>query len=111
MSHLVEPGVKYFLHESLKQCHELKKEYYNLYYNIGGFLFLVGLITIILWVKYKGKLSPIEKKLKSSKINYEKKSTKKINGCNIIDIITRQDPQNIQQFNTITNLKEVCNGK
>tara|TARA_B110001469_G_scaffold126816_1_gene145538 strand:- start:2740 stop:3030 length:291 start_codon:yes stop_codon:yes gene_type:complete len=67
MSHLVEPGVKYFLHESLKQCHELKKEYYNLYYNIGGFLFLVGLITIILWVKYKGKLSPIEKKLKSDR--------------------------------------------
>lgn len=63
-SHLVEPGVKYFLHESLKQCHEIKKEYYNLYYNIGGAVFLVGLLSIILWVKYKGKISSIEKQLK-----------------------------------------------
>lgn len=64
-SHLVEPGVKYFLHESLKQCREVKKQYYNLYYNIGGLVFLVGLLSIILWVKYKGKLSSIEKQLKS----------------------------------------------
>lgn len=66
-SHLIEPGVKYFLHESLKQCHEIKKKYYNLYYNIGAFVFIVGLISVILWVKYKGKLTPIEKKLKSER--------------------------------------------
>lgn len=64
-SHLVEPGVKYFLRESLKQCHEIKTKYYNLYYNIGAFILIVGLITLILWVKYKGKLSPVEKELKS----------------------------------------------
>jgi hypothetical protein len=64
-SHLVEPGVKYFIQESLKQCSELKKKYYNLYFNIGSFIFIVGLMGIILWVKYKGKLTPIEKNFRN----------------------------------------------
>jgi hypothetical protein len=29
---LVEPGVKYFLGETLKQCHKFKEQY-NQYYN------------------------------------------------------------------------------
>ena len=64
-SHLVEPGVKYFLQQSLKQCSELKKKYYNLYFNIGCFVFMMGFISIILWVAYKGKLTPIEKNLRN----------------------------------------------
>tara|TARA_B110000858_G_C17809067_1_gene479862 strand:- start:6258 stop:6560 length:303 start_codon:yes stop_codon:yes gene_type:complete len=63
-SHLVEPGVKYFLRESLKQCSEIKKQYYNLYFNIGAFLFIVTLVGSILWIKYKGKMTPIEKDIK-----------------------------------------------
>lgn len=66
-SNLVEPGVKYFLRESLKQCHTLKKKYYNLYFNIGAFIFIVGLMGTILWVKYKGRLTPVEKQLKMQK--------------------------------------------
>ena len=61
-SHLVEPGVKYFLKESLKQCNEIKKQYYNLYFNIGAFLFIVILVGSILWFKYKGKMTPVEKR-------------------------------------------------
>jgi hypothetical protein len=64
-THLVEPGVKYFLQESLKQCSELKKKYYNLYFNIGCFIFIVGSISIILGIAYKGKLTPIEKNLRN----------------------------------------------
>jgi len=66
-SHLVEPGVKYFLKESLKQCNEIKKQYYNLYFNIGAFLFIVILVGSILWFKYKGKMTPVEKAMKMRK--------------------------------------------
>ena len=66
-SHLVEPGVKYFLKESLKQCNELKKQYYNLYFNIGAFLFILILVGSILWFKYKGKMTPVEKAMKMRK--------------------------------------------
>lgn len=66
-SHLVEPGVKYFLRESLKQCNTLKKKYHNLYFNIGALIFIIAVMGGILWSKYKGKMTPIEKKLKMQK--------------------------------------------
>lgn len=58
---LTEPGVKYFLSSTLKQCHEFKDKYYNLLLNIGifiGFLFILG--SLLLY-KYKGKLTEEEK--------------------------------------------------
>jgi len=57
---LVEPGVKYFLHQSLKQCHIVREKFENTIFNIGllfGFLLILGLILIY---KYKGKLTPNE---------------------------------------------------
>jgi len=54
---LTEPGVKYFLNETLKQCHIFKEKYNNMLVNIGlsiGFLIILG---IILLYKYKGKLT------------------------------------------------------
>lgn len=62
---LVEPGVKYFLKETLKQCKEFKNKYNNLLFNIGlcvSFFFILG---IILLYKYKGKLTPVEKEQKN----------------------------------------------
>jgi hypothetical protein len=62
---LVEPGVKYFLKQTLKQCREFKDEYNNLLFNIGIgclFFFIVG---TILFIKYKGKLTPVEKEKKN----------------------------------------------
>ena len=47
-SHLVEPGVKYFLKESLKNCNQIRNQRYMLYYNLAGFIFLGGLLTLIL---------------------------------------------------------------
>jgi ribosomal protein S1 len=63
---LVEPGVKYFLHQSLKQAHIVREKFENTIFNIGlffGFLLILGLILLY---KYKGKLTPaeIEKKNK-----------------------------------------------
>jgi hypothetical protein len=57
---LTEPGVKYFLNETLKQCHIFKQKYNNTITNIGlliGFFIVLG---IILLYKYKGKLTTEE---------------------------------------------------
>ena len=62
---LIEPGVKYFLSETLKQCRNFKTIYNNLLINISlgvGFLVLLG---VILFFKYKGKLTPVEKDMKN----------------------------------------------
>ena len=58
---LVEPGVKQFLHETLKQCREYKTKYYNIMFNVGVFLALTIILALILLYKYKGKLTPSEK--------------------------------------------------
>lgn len=57
---LTEPGVKYFLNKTLKQCHEIKNNYHNMLLNLGllaGFLLCLGLLLLY---KYKGKLEPVE---------------------------------------------------
>lgn len=59
---LTEPGVKYFLSQTLKQCHEFKTTHYNLLLNISIFIgFLIVLGGLLLY-KYKGKLTEDEKK-------------------------------------------------
>ena len=61
---LVESGMKYFLHATLKQCHEIKENYYNVLFNISiGLVFFVVLF-IFLFLKYKGKPTAIEKQMK-----------------------------------------------
>ena len=61
---LIEPGVKYFLNETLKQCHSFKENYNNLIINIGLLLCFIIILGIILLIKYKGKLTPEEIKQK-----------------------------------------------
>ena len=61
---LTEPGVTYFLNETLKQCRDFKNKYNNTLFNVSlliGFLLLLGTILLI---KYKGKLTPEEKEEK-----------------------------------------------
>jgi hypothetical protein len=63
---LTEPGVKYFLNETLKQCHSFKEKYNNMMFNIGitiAFFFILG---ILLLYKYKGKLTPEEMEQKET---------------------------------------------
>jgi hypothetical protein len=58
---LVEPGVKYFLDRTLKQCKDFKDKHNNLLFNIFLFIFFLLILASILLYKYKGKLSPSEK--------------------------------------------------
>ena len=62
---LVEPGVKYFFRETLKQCHHFKEKYYNFLFNLGLFLLFVFVLLVILFFKYKGRLTPSEREQKT----------------------------------------------
>jgi hypothetical protein len=57
---LTEPGVKYFIGEMLKQCHNVKEKYQNMLFNIGLLAFFFVSLGILLIYKYKGKLTPKE---------------------------------------------------
>ena len=57
---LTESGVKYFLHQSLKQCHIIKEKFHNMIFNIGLFIAFLLILGLILFYKYKGKLTPVE---------------------------------------------------
>ena len=57
---LTEPGVKYFLNETLKQCHIFKVKYQNIVFNILLFILFFIILGILLLYKYKGKLTPEE---------------------------------------------------
>ena len=62
---LTEPGVKYFLNATLKQCNEFRNKYYNVLINVAllsGFLIVLGLILLY---KYKGRLTPREKDIQN----------------------------------------------
>ena len=82
---LTEPGVKYFINETLKQCHQFKEKYHNLNLNIGLLVLFFIILGILLLYKYKGKITPEEIKEKElqkkqyilSKIrNYQDAKTK-----------------------------------
>lgn len=60
---LVEPGVKYFISCSLRQCREFKDKYINVLFNIGMFLLFIVILSGILIYKYKGKMTPIEREI------------------------------------------------
>ncbi len=57
---LTEPGIKYFLNETLKQCHQFREKYINTIYNIGLLVIFLISLAILLFYKYKGKLTPEE---------------------------------------------------
>jgi len=61
---LVEPGVKYFLGETLKQCKGAKNRYYNLIFNLSIGFFVIGGICIFLYVHYNGEGKKEERELK-----------------------------------------------
>ena len=58
---LTEPGVKYFLNETLKQCREFKNNYNNHIFNISLLVIFLIILGSLLLIKYKGKLTPAEK--------------------------------------------------
>jgi hypothetical protein len=58
---LTEPGIKFFLNETLKQCHIYKINYNNILINVGLFVIFLLILGAILFYKYKGRLTQVEK--------------------------------------------------
>ncbi len=58
---LTEPGVKYFLNQTLKQCHIAKNKFHNVVFNVSILSVFLLLLAGILFYKYKGRLTPVEK--------------------------------------------------
>ena len=65
---LTEPGVRFFLDNTLKNCHQTKKDYFDKIVNSCLFFLFLFILGIILRTKYKGKLTPREKKIKERKL-------------------------------------------
>jgi hypothetical protein len=57
---LTEPGVKYFLNQTLKQCHIVRDNFHNNVFNMGLFIAFLLILGLILLYKYKGRLTPVE---------------------------------------------------
>jgi hypothetical protein len=66
-SSLIEPGIKYFIGSTLKECHRFKFTRYSVLYNIVMCLLFVGVVGGFLVYCYKGKLTPAEIELKNRK--------------------------------------------
>jgi hypothetical protein len=62
---LTEPGVKYFLHQTLKKCHTVRDNFHSMVFNIGLFIAFLLVLGLILLYKYKGKLTPVEVEIKN----------------------------------------------
>lgn len=100
---LVDNGVKYFLREVLKNCHNYKQNNYNTFYNITMFIVLISTLGIILYVRYKGN--------SSSKKYYEKSIKDKEYIMSKLVYYNRQNIDNQQRLrnNMITNLPDYSN--
>ena len=64
---LIEPGVSYFLRETLKKCNEMKFKYYSTILNLGLLFFFISLLGIFLMYKKRSRLTKQEKKDKKEK--------------------------------------------
>ena len=61
---LTEFTTKYYIRNSLKDVRRLKDKYITIGVNISLFLLLILLFGGLLYLKYKGKLTPEQKKQK-----------------------------------------------
>ena len=100
---LIEPGVKYYFKEILKECNNYKQRNYNLVYNISLFILFFSILGIILFYKYKGNKTPQER--------YQKNMEDKQYIMSKLVYYNRADLENKQriQNNMITNLPDFNN--
>lgn len=80
---LTENITKFYIRSSLKEVRRFKNKYITIFVNLALFFGFLGIISILLYCKYKGKLTPDEIKSKENlkkqylfeklhKISYEK---------------------------------------
>ena len=91
---LVEPGTKYFINQSLKQCRQKSINFYNNLYNIILLLIFLGIISGILYYKKSTKPSVQDK--------IQKENTKRLYLINKLKIYNHKMLKESQEL--ITNL-------
>ena len=64
---LIEPGVRYFLNGTLKECRKFKDNYISVLFNISMVILLVVVIGGWLLYRYKGKPTPADLEVKERK--------------------------------------------
>jgi len=64
---LIEPGVRYFIGSTLKECRKFKDRYISIIFNTSMTLLFLIVIGGFLIYRYKGKLSPREIEVKNRK--------------------------------------------
>lgn len=57
---LTEPGVTYFLGETLRECRKFKDQHMSLLFNISMTILFVLVVGGFLSIKYRGRPSPAE---------------------------------------------------
>ena len=62
---LTEPGIRYYLKGTLKECKKVKNRYYGRYVNIVAFLFFILVLAGILMYRYKGRITKTEMEIKN----------------------------------------------
>lgn len=67
MPNLTEPGVKYFMKETLKNCNKHKFEYNNTLLNTSLFLLFVSILAIVIYFSYREKQDVINKEIENEK--------------------------------------------
>lgn len=64
---LIEPGAKYFIGSSLKECRKFKDKYISFFFNLGMTFVLILTVASVLAYRYKGNISQSELELKHRK--------------------------------------------
>jgi hypothetical protein len=58
---LIDPSMKYYLYNTLQNCHTTRVQVYTTIFNVVVFVLFVALVGGALYYSYKRKLTPYEK--------------------------------------------------
>ena len=86
---LIEPGVKYFFNQTLKQCNVKRNNLYNTICNLGLFAVFLAIFLSILYYKKKNKKNEAE--LEEQERKNQQIILSKIGQYNDIKLRERQD--------------------
>jgi Na+-transporting NADH:ubiquinone oxidoreductase subunit NqrC len=89
---LTEPGVKYYMTQTLKVCNISKNKHFNIIFNISTLILIVSIIILTLYYRYKGMPTLQERQQKSEEkkkyILGKIQTMQKIKQNNSLDLIT-----------------------
>ena len=100
---LIDPGVKYFFKNILKECNNVKNTHNTLLYNLGLLMLFILTFGSILFFRYKNNKSKQDKYLKN--LRDKQYIMSKLAYYNKADIDNKQRIKN----NMITNLPDYSN--